>query len=306
MGIGGFCVENRYIAAQQLFDRTGQENEDLKEWRELQTRWHQFGCFVPLYRTHGQWPLREVWNIAPETHPAYMSITWYHRLRYFLMPYIYSLAAKVYFDDYTMMRGLAMDYPTDPRVFDIGDQWMFGPALMACPVSEYKARSRSVYFPQGGWYDFYSNKYIQGGQALTVDAPYERIPVFVRAGSILPIGPQMQWSDEKLADLIHILVYEGADGQFTLYEDEGTNYNYEKGKYATITFTYDDTHRQLTISKRKGSFKGMLKERKFNIVFVKKGQPIPLDLDNPTNKQIIINSGITVHYKGQEKQINYK
>ena len=306
MDIGGFCVENRYVAAQQLFDRNGTENEDLKEWRELQTRWHQFGCFVPLYRTHGQWPLREVWNIAPETHPAYMSITWYHRLRYFLMPYIYSLAAKVHFDDYTMMRGLAMDYPTDPRVFDIGDQWMFGPALMVCPVSEYKARSREVFFPQGGWYDFYSNKYIQGGQALTVDAPYERIPVFVRAGSILPIGPQMQWSDEKPADLIHILVYEGADGQFTLYEDEGTNYNYEKGKYATITFTYDDTHRQLTISKRKGSFKGMLKERKFNIVFVKKGQPIPLDLDNPTNKQIIINSGITVHYKGQEKQINYK
>lgn len=306
MDIGGFCVENRYVAAQQLFDRNGTENEDLKEWRELQTRWHQFGCFVPLYRTHGQWPLREVWNIAPETHPAYMSITWYHRLRYFLMPYIYSLAAKVHFDDYTMMRGLAMDYPTDSRVFDIGDQWMFGPALMACPVSEYKARSREVFFPQGGWYDFYSNKYIQGGQTLTVDAPYERIPVFVRAGSILPLGPQMQWSDEKPADLIHILVYEGADGQFTLYEDEGTNYNYEKGKYATITFTYDDTHRQLTISKRKGSFKGMLKERKFNIVFVKKGQPIPLDLDNPTNKQIIINSGITVHYKGQEKQINYK
>lgn len=306
MDIGGFCVENRYVAAQQLFDRNGTENEDLKEWRELQTRWHQFGCFVPLYRTHGQWPLREVWNIAPETHPAYMSITWYHRLRYFLMPYIYSLAAKVHFNDYTMMRGLAMDYPTDPRVFDIGDQWMFGPALMACPVSEYKARSREVFFPQGGWYDFYSNKYIQGGQTLTVDAPYERIPVFVRAGSILPLGPQMQWSDEKPADLIHILVYEGADGQFTLYEDEGTNYNYEKGKYATITFTYDDTHRQLTISKRKGSFKGMLKERKFNIVFVKKGQPIPLDLDNPTNKQTIINSGITVHYKGQEKQINYK
>ena len=306
MDIGGFCVENRYVAAQQLFDRNGTENEDLKEWRELQTRWHQFGCFVPLYRTHGQWPLREVWNIAPETHPAYMSITWYHRLRYFLMPYIYSLAAKVHFDDYTMMRGLAMDYPTDPRVFDIGDQWMFGPALMVCPVSEYKARSREVFFPQGGWYDFYSNKYIQGGQALTVDAPYERIPVFVRAGSILPLGPKMQWSDEKPADLIHILVYEGADGQFTLYEDEGTNYNYEKGKYATITFTYDNTRRQLTISKRKGSFKGMLKERKFNIVFVKKGQPIPLDLDNPTNKQIIINSGITVHYKGQEKQINYK
>ncbi|MBO4452183.1 MAG: DUF5110 domain-containing protein [Bacteroidaceae bacterium] len=305
MDIGGFCVENRYVAAQQLFDRTGEENDDLKEWRELQTRWHQFGCFVPLYRTHGQWPLREVWNIAPDNHPAYKSITWYHRLRYLIMPYIYSLAARVHFDDYTMMRGLAMDYPNDPRVFDIGDQWMFGPALMACPVGEYKARSRNVYFPQGGWYDFYSNEYIQGGKTLSVDAPYERIPIFVRAGSILPIGPQMQWSDEKPADLIHILVYGGADGQFTLYEDEGTNYNYEKGKCASITFTYDDTHHQLTISKRKGSFSGMLKERKFNIVFVNRGIPIPLDLDNPTNKQIIINSGIMVHYNGKEIQIHY-
>ena len=298
MDIGGFCVENRYVAAQQLFDRTGQENEDLKEWRELQTRWHQFGCFVPLYRTHGQWPLREVWNIAPETHPAYMSITWYHRLRYFLMPYIYSLAAKVHFDDYTMMRGLAMDYPTDSRVLDIGDQWMFGPALMACPVSEYKARSRSVYFPQGGWYDFYSNKYIEGGQTLTVDAPYERIPVFARAGSILPLGPQMQWSDEKPADLIHILVYEGADGQFTLYEDEGTNYNYERGRYSTIPFSYDDTTRRFTIGQRKGSFPGMLKTRKFMVQLIRKGEATPLDLYSP--------GGILVNYTGKPLTITLR
>ena len=300
MDIGGFCVENRYVAAQQLFDRNGTENEDLKEWRELQTRWHQFGCFVPLYRTHGQWPLREVWNIAPETepHPAYMTITWYHRLRYFLMPYIYSLAAKVHFDDYTMMRGLAMDYPTDPRVFDIGDQWMFGPTLMVCPVSEYKARSRKVFFPKGGWYDFYSNKYIEGGQTLTVDAPYERIPVFARAGSILPLGPLMQWSDEKPADLIHILVYGGADGQFTLYEDEGTNYNYEKGKYATIPFSYDDTTHRFTIGQRKGSFPGMLKTRKFMIELVQKDHVTPLDLYSP--------GGIMVTYTGKSMSITLK
>ena len=298
MDIGGFCVENRYVAAQQLFDRTGQENEDLKEWRELQTRWHQFGCFVPLYRTHGQWPLREVWNIAPETHPAYMSITWYHRLRYFLMPYIYSLAAKVHFDDYTMMRGLAMDYPTDSRVLDIGDQWMFGPALMACPVSEYKARSRSVYFPKGGWYDFYSGKYIEGGQTLTVDAPYERIPVFARSGSILTLGPMMQWSDEKPADLIHILVYEGADGQFTLYEDEGTNYNYERGKYATIPFSYNDATRRFTIGQRKGSFPGMLKTRKFMVQLIRKGEATPLDLYSP--------GGILATYTGKPLTITLR
>ncbi len=298
MDIGGFCVENRYVAAQQLFDRTGQENEDLKEWRELQTRWHQFGCFVPLYRTHGQWPLREVWNIAPETHPAYMSITWYHRLRYFLMPYIYSLAAKVHFDDYTMMRGLAMDFPNDTRLNDIGDQWMFGPALMACPVSEYKARSRNVVFPQGGWYDLYSGKYIKGGQTLTVEAPYERIPVFAREGSILPLGPLMWWTDEKPADLIHILVYEGADGQFTLYEDEGTNYNYEHGKYATIPFSYDDTTHRFTIGQRKGSFPGMLKTRKFMVELVRKDHVTPLDLYSP--------GGIMVTYTGKTMSITLK
>ena len=227
-----------------------------------------------------------------------MSITWYHRLRYFLMPYIYSLAAKVHFDDYTMMRGLAMDYPTDPRVFDIGDQWMFGPALMVCPVSEYKARSREVFFPQGGWYDFYSNKYIEGGQTLTVDAPYERIPVFARAGSILPLGPLMQWSDEKPAELIHILVYGGADGQFTLYEDEGTNYNYEKGKYATIPFSYDDTTHRFTIGQRKGSFPGMLKTRKFMIELVQKDHVTPLDLYSP--------GGIMVTYTGKSMSITLK
>jgi len=167
---------------------------------------------------------------------------------------------------------------------------------MACPVGEYKARSREVYFPQGGWYDFYSGKYIQGGQALTVDAPYERIPVFVREGSILPLGPAMQWSDEKVADPIQVLVYEGADGQFTLYEDEGTNYNYEKGKYATIPLSYDDATHRFTIGQRKGSFPGMLKTRRFNIVFVKKSQPTPLNLDNPIGRMIT--------YTGKELRIN--
>jgi len=296
MDQGGFCVENRYVAAQQLFDRNGTENEDLKEWRELQARWNQFGCFIPLYRTHGQWPLREVWNIAPDHHPAYESITYYHRLRYYLMPYIYSLAAKVYFDDYTMMRGLPMDFTDDHNVFNIDNQWMFGPALMACPVGEYKARTRQVYFPRCGWYDFYTGHYLQGGQYLEVDAPYERIPVFVREGSILPIGPKMQWSDEKPAELIHLYVYEGANGEFTLYEDEGTNYNYEKGKYATISFQYDDARHELVIGQRKGKFDGMLKSRRFNIVFVSKSADKPLELDHP--------EGVMVQYTGKEIRVS--
>ena len=269
MDQGGFCVENRYVAAQQEFDKTGKENADLKEWRELQARWNQFGCFVPLYRTHGQWPTREVWNIAPADHPAYKTIVAYDKLRYRLMPYLYSMAGMVHFKDYTMMRGLVMDFNGDDNVYDIKDQWMFGPALMACPVGEYQKYSRNVYLPkQKGWYDFYTGKHYAGGQTIVADAPYEKIPVFVPEGSILPVGPEMEWSDQKKPELIDLYVYAGKDGSYTLYEDEGTNYNYEKGKYATIDFLYDDAQKTLTIGARKGSFDGMLQKRRFNVVLV--------------------------------------
>ena len=269
MDQGGFCVENRYVAAQQEFDKTGKENADLKEWRELQARWNQFGCFVPLYRAHGQWPLREVWNIAPADHPAYKTIVAYDKLRYRLMPYLYSMAGMVHFKDYTMMRGLVMDFNGDDNVYDIKDQWMFGPALMACPVGEYQKYSRNVYLPkQKGWYDFYTGKHYAGGQTIVADAPFEKIPVFVPEGSILPVGPEMEWSDQKKAELIDLYVYAGKDGSYTLYEDEGTNYNYEKGKYAMIDFKYNDAQKTITIAARKGSFDGMLQKRRFNIVLV--------------------------------------
>ena len=269
MDQGGFCVENRYVAAQQEFDKTGKENADLKEWRELQARWNQFGCFVPLYRTHGQWPTREVWNIAPADHPAYKTIVAYDKLRYRLMPYLYSMAGMVHFKDYTMMRGLVMDFNGDDNVYDIKDQWMFGPALMACPVGEYQKYSRNVYLPkQKGWYDFYTGKHYAGGQTIVADAPYDKIPVFVPEGSILPVGPEMEWSDQKKAELIDLYVYAGKDGSYTLYEDEGTNYNYEKGKYAMIDFKYNNAQKTVTIAARKGSFDGMLQKRRFNIVLV--------------------------------------
>ena len=292
MDQGGFSVESRYVRAQQEFDKTGVENSDLTEWRELQARWNQFGCFIPLYRAHGQWPLREVWNIAPEDHPCYQSIVWYDKLRYRLMPYLYSMAGWAHFKDYTLMRGLVMDFNGDREVLNIADQWMFGPALMACPVGYYKARNRAVYFPrQCGWYDFYSGAYIEGGQRLIVDAPYERIPVFVREGSIIPFGPEMQYSDEKPAELINLYVYAGGDADFQLYEDEGTNYNYERGKYATIDIHYSDASRTLTIGKRNGSFAGMLKTRRFNVVLIDKNTPRALNLDNP--------EGTMVQYSGK-------
>ena len=301
MDQGGFCVEDRYVKAQQLFDRTGQENEDLKEWRELQCRWNQFGAFIPLFRSHGQWPLREIWNIAPENHPAYKSFVYYDRLRYQLMPYLYSLAGWAHFKDYTLMRALVMDFNGDKDVENIGNQWMLGPALMACPVGYYKARNRSVYFPQQcGWYNLYTGEKVIDGETsnrrIIVDAPYEQIPVFVREGAIIPFGPEMQWSDEKAPELINLYVYAGQDGAFELYEDEGTNYNYEQGKYATIDIRYDDATRTVSIGKRNGAFNGMLKQRRFNIVLITKENPKPLNLQNP--------EGIMVDYNG--KAVNVK
>lgn len=174
---------------------------------------------------------------------------------------------------------------------------MFGPALMACPVGYYKARNRSVYFPKAsGWYDLYTGEYIQGGQRLVVDAPYERIPVFVREGSIIPFGPEMQYSDERPADVITLYVYAGRDGQFQLYEDEGTNYNYEKGKYATIDITYNDAAKTLTLGKCNGSFNGMLKNRQFHIVYVTK--------DKAQELTFTPKSAVSVTYSGKEMKVN--
>ena len=300
MDQGGFCVENRYVAAQQEFDKTGKENADLKEWRELQARWNQFGCFVPLYRTHGQWPTREVWNIAPADHPAYKTIVAYDKLRYRLMPYLYSMAGMVHFKDYTMMRGLVMDFNGDDNIYNIKDQWMFGSALMACPVGEYQKYSRNVYLPkQKGWYDFYTGKHYAGGQTIVADAPYEKIPVFVPEGSILPVGPEMEWSDQKKPELIDLYVYAGKDGSYTLYEDEGTNYNYEKGKYATIDFQYDDAQKTLTIGARKGSFDGMLQKRRFNVVLVSGDNQQGISLAKAPK-------GKKVKYAGQEVTLKLK
>ena len=292
MDIGGFCVENRYVAGQQVWAATGTENADWKEWRELNTRWFQFGAFCPLFRAHGQFPFREPWEIAPEGHPAYESIVYYTKLRYSLMPYIYSLAGMTYFEDYTIMRPLVMDFTADADVLNIGDTYMFGPAFMVAPVYEYGARSREVYFPKcKGWYDYYTGKFQEGGVRKKVDAPYGRMPLYVRAGSIVPVGPDMQWSDQKPADVIDLYVYQGADGKFTLYEDENVNYNYENGAYAMIDFAYSESEQKLNIGARRGAYPGMLTERIFNVIKISKagtsqpleikynGEPVEVSLD---------------------------
>ena len=283
MDNGGFCVEKRYEKAKE-------GSEDLDEWRELNVRWNQFGAFVPLYRSHGQFPRREIWNIAPEGHPAYTSMLYYMQLRYRLMPYIYTLAGMTHFDDYTIMRPLVMDYSDDTQVLNIGDQYMFGSGLMVCPVYEYKAQSRNVYFPSGtNWYDFYSGKETKGGQFMKVDAPYERIPLFVAAGSIVPMGDQIQHTKQEQKDLT-VYVYAGKDGAFNLYEDEGTNYDYEKGAYTIIPLIYNDTAKKLTIGDRKGEYNGMHKERKIKIVYITPDHPAGITKEIQYNGKRIVST----------------
>ena len=265
MDIGGFAVEKRY--------ENNIKGDDLEEFRELNARWYQYGAFVPLFRVHGQFPFREIYNIAPEDHVAYKSMLYYNKLRYKLMPYIYSVAGKTYQNNYTMMRGLAMDFGADTAVLNIKDQYLFGSSLLINPVYQRFATSRNVYLPKGnGWYDFYTGKYFTGGQNIKADAPYERIPLFVKEGSIVLTGPDIQYTSEKPADPITIHVYTGLNASFTLYEDEGTNYNYEKGAFSQIVFNYNEASKVLTIGDRKGTFPGMLSERTFRIVIIGKNE----------------------------------
>ncbi|HQB86808.1 MAG TPA: glycoside hydrolase family 31 protein [Bacteroidales bacterium] len=271
--IGGFCVENRYT-------RAAEGSEDLREWRELNTRWFQFGAFCPLFRSHGQYPYREIFNISPAGTPAYKSMVYYNRLRYRLMPYIYSLAGMTWFNDYTIMRAMVMDFGSEAAVKSIGDQYMFGPSILVAPVYEYKARDRKVYFPSAcGWYDFYSGQFIPGGRYLDVSAPYERLPLFVREGSIIPFGPEIEYTSQKLADPVTLFVYTGRNASFTLYEDEGVNYGYERGECTFIPFNYDEVSGELTIGERKGQYPGMLRDRTFNIVWVTRTNNIEFDPD---------------------------
>jgi alpha-D-xyloside xylohydrolase len=278
MDIGGFSVEKRYEQA---------KGADLEEWRELNARWYQFGAFVPLFRVHGQYPFREIYNIAPADHPAYKSMVYYNQLRYHLMPYIYSLAGQTYQTDYTMMRGLMMDFPKDLKASNLNDAFMFGPSLLVNPVYTYKDRDRKVYLPAGqGWFDLYSGKFYKGGQEINADAPYEKMPVYVKEGTILPTGPALQYTSEKPADPLTLFVYTGKDASFSLYEDEGTNYNYEKGALSTIDFDYNEATKSLTVGARKGTFKGMLQNRTIRVVVISANKAKALDFNQKADHEV--------------------
>jgi alpha-D-xyloside xylohydrolase len=234
-----------------------------------------------MFRSHGTDAAREIWRFGEAGNPFYDTIARTIHLRYRLMPYIYSLAGQVTLNSYTLLRAVALDYPADAATHNLTDQFLFGPALLVCPVTTPMyygrhstpltgvAKTRVVYLPGGNdWFDFWTGVKHAGGATITADAPLEKIPLLVRAGSIIPLGPPIQYTGEKPADPLELRVYRGADGAFTLYEDEGDNYNYEHGAFATIRFAWDDRARTLTIAARQGSFPGMLQERTIRIVDV--------------------------------------
>ena len=261
------------------------------EYRELYARWMQFGTFCPMMRSHGTDAPREIYQFGKKGEKVYDAIEKYINLRYSLLPYIYSSSWSVTANQSTMMRALVMDFATDKQALDINDEFMFGKSLLISPVTRAmyvkdekedfsRVQSKEVYLPRGAdWFDFWTGNRFNGGQTILKETPLDIIPVFVKGGSLLPIGPKVQYATEKKWDNLEIRVYEGANSQFILYEDENDNYNYEKGTYSTITFNWDDSKKVLTISDRKGKYPGMLTERKFNIVFVieKKNRVVTYD-----------------------------
>jgi alpha-D-xyloside xylohydrolase len=271
------------------------------QFQELYVRWMQYGLFCPVFRSHGADAPREIWQFGKKGEPVYDAIEKMIRLRYRLLPYLYSTAWQVTSNNDTYMRPLFSDFAADKKVWDMTDEFLFGRSILAAPIvdpqyTEEKiirtdamtgwdkqdvrgkiddgrsvdwtaTKSAVKYLPKGAtWYDFWTNKQYKGGQTVTLETTFDRVPMFVRAGSILPLGPEMQWVGEKKWDDLELRVYPGADGQFVLYEDEGDNYNYEKGVYSIIQFSWNDKMHTLTIGDRQGSYPGMLQNRQFVII----------------------------------------
>lgn len=262
-------------------------------YRELYARWIQFGAFCPMMRSHGTDAPREIYQFGKKGDKIYDAIEGAITLRYRLLPYIYSTSWDVTANQSTMMRALVMDFADDKKALEINNQYMFGKSLLVCPVTDSmyskpgttvnvedysRIKTHEVYLPKGtDWYDFWTGEGLKGGQTVEKEAPIDIIPLYVRAGSILPIGPRVHYATEKKWDNLEIRVYPGADGEFTLYEDENDNYDYEKGMYSTITFKWDDARKVLTINDRNGSFPGMLNDRKFSITKVFKNTGVGME-----------------------------
>ena len=276
----------------------GNGRPDNPQYDELFSRWFQFSAFCPMFRVHGSYglnPGKEFWRFPESTQQVLRT---YLDLRYRLLPYLYSTAWQVTSEGSPFMRPLVVDFAKDPQVIGIGDQYLFGPAIMVTPVTTAGATNCSVYLPAAGapWYNFWTGETSPAGQRVETAAPVETLPLFVKPGAIVPMGPFLQYSSEKPADPIELRIYRGANGKFTLYEDQGDTYDYEKGKYATIPISWDDAKRTLEIGTRIGDFPGMLKERTFNIVWVSAahGAGIPVT-DKPD---------AVVHYSGKAVKVS--
>ncbi len=284
--IGGFSLENRFVKPSE---------KDLAEWRELNVRWFQFGAFAPLFRAHGEFPFREIFNLAPEGSQVYKSLVWYDELRYRLLPYIYTLAADTHHKDSIIMRGLVMDFASDPKVLDIKDQYLFGSSFLVNPVHSYGARSRNVYLPTGSrWYDFQTGELHEGGRTISAAAPLGRMPLFVKAGAIVPMGPVVQHTKEQPNPPLTVQVYTGTDGGFELYEDDGLTYAYERGEFSRIPFVFDEESGTLTIGARRGSYAGMSETRQINVRWITDGAA-PSDFSARPDA--------TVEYAGAEMRV---
>ena len=279
-------------------DGSGAKNPSFQE---LYVRWMQFGAFTPMMRSHGTDVPREIYNFGEKGEPIYDALAKAINLRYSLLPYIYSTSWAITNSQSTFMRALVMDF-NDKNVRDMNNEYMFGKSILVAPVvnAQYtpetlvrstaetgwdrkdaenktnsqtvnftQTKSSKVYLPAGtAWYDFWTNEKIKGGKEITTETSIDKIPLYIKSGSIIPFGPEVQYATEKKWDNLEIRVYPGANGEFTLYEDENDNYNYEKGEYSTITFSWNDAKKVLTINDRKGSFTGMLAERKFTIQLI--------------------------------------
>jgi alpha-D-xyloside xylohydrolase len=274
-------------------------------YRELYVRWFQYAAFLPMFRAHGTDTPREIWRFGEAGDMFYDSLAKFLRLRYRLMPYIYSLAAMVTHEDYTILRALPFDFRCDPATFEIDDQYMFGPAFLVNPVSQpmyYAAQStpldgpskiRAVYLPDGAdWYDFWTGKHFTGGQTIITAASLDIMPLYVRSGSILPFGPEINFADEQVNAPLQLHIYPGQNGSFTLYDDEGDNYNYEQGQFAVIRLSWDDASRNLTIHEREGSYPAMPAAREFRLILA--------DGLNPVSD---LSLSKTVRYEGKEISI---
>ena len=290
------------------------------QFQELYIRWMQYGLFCPVFRSHGADAPREIWQFGKKGEPVYDAIEKTIRLRYRLIPYLYSTAWQVTSNNDSYMRPLFSDFQQDRNVWDTTDEFLFGRSILAAPILEPQyteekiirtdamtgwnwneltidngqltidwtdTKTATKYLPKGTkWYDFWTNQLFNGGQKVTIETSLDRVPMFVRAGSILPLGPEMQYVQEKAWDNLELRIYPGADASFTLYEDEGDNYNYEKGQYATITFQWLDRSRTLIIGARKGRYPGMLQQRSFTIV-LPNGQSKQISYDGTEQKVVL-------------------